>query len=839
MRSNEREIRLLHLLPGIRDDTIRCATRVVSLDEDPDFETVSYVWGACLEEKTIDLAGTPIKVTQNLYAGLLRLRHEKSERVLWIDQICINQWDLEEKAAQVALMRDIYKKCTRCVTWMGEVPGDDVGVAHNAAEAVFEFLRRTATATTTPLDGLPVLFQDSEEGVAARGAFEKFSMYGNPWWSRIWTVQEAIIPPAGLLMWGHMSIDRTAVLDAARNLRDLTSLPLLPEGFATRRHTYTELLRRLLYPVHGFRHSETDNALDLLMRWRHREYTDPRDKIYALLGLISPYAIPSALSCDYTIAAHDLFAQATRDLIKHERGLRPLLGACELSHTTPNNPTWAIDFAQCNRIGKRQLKWWGHSHRYNEFAASGNNELEIDEFVESGVLSLRGVHVDQVLLTTELLRANAQESIHLDELRKPLVDCIQLAEQYRDTHNAQKTYRDGHTWDSALCRTLLGDLIMDERPLGRTASFSRARLQTDFEDLFKKLNVVLEDRIDLDFADATSASEVGLESPTYSPITPTYPQPISPCSPTSPRYSPQYSPASYTSQRYSSTSPQFTSGPSHDSSSPPTSRVTEMAPGLDSKSATTPVEVEFSLTNSSLMALHKQRPDKGAGSDDQKSDPSTELHERSDLSPPIGCAIDFHIDKDTPLERRPTSRDTTKREITAILPRHQSRSSERLQAPYSRASPIRDMTSNSPPLGTPRRTANFEDHVRTISQRSQRFSEPMYIEPDMLKNFRNWRAHRQEGAVFTDLLESLIGMMENQNFFITKSGYIGIGPPNTKTGDQIWVFSGGNVPFVMREVDGRKAACPQLTLIGDAYVHGIMDGEAVEDEPNMQPVHVF
>lgn len=160
------------------------------------------------------------------------------------------------------------------------------GCTNDDAQAVFDFLRQVAAAKTTPIKDLPTLFQSSEEGHAARMAFQQFSMYGNPWWSRIWTVQEAIVPTSGELMWGPRSIPRQDVVDAAHNLRDLHEVRNLPVGFAACRYEYCELLRRLLYPVHGFSHPKTDGPLNLLMRWRHREATDPHDKIYALLGLI-------------------------------------------------------------------------------------------------------------------------------------------------------------------------------------------------------------------------------------------------------------------------------------------------------------------------------------------------------------------------------------------------------------------------------------------------------------------------------------------------------------------------------------------------------------------------
>jgi hypothetical protein len=73
-------------------------------------------------------------------------------------------------------------------------------------------------------------------------------------------------------------------------------------------------------------------------------------------------------------------------------------------------------------------------------------------------------------------------------------------------------------------------------------------------------------------------------------------------------------------------------------------------------------------------------------------------------------------------------------------------------------------------------------------------------------------------------------MIPNHAFFITQSGYIGIGPARTQPGDEVWIFHGGKVPFVMRRTDASKAIGSHrtLNLVGDAYVHGIMDGQAMK-----------
>lgn len=753
MRSSDREIRLLHLLPGEGDDAIRCTTRVVSLNEHPDFETVSYVWGDRTGEETIDVSGDSIQVTKNLHAGLLRLRHSTTERTLWIDQICINQWDLQEKAAQVALMRDIYKQCTRCVTWMGELSRDGIEVPIRDAEAVFDFLSQVAAVATVPLNGLPILFQDSDEGLAARVAFGHFSMYGNPWWSRIWTVQEAIIPSSGVLVWGPLSISREVVLTAARNLRDLNSLPSLPEGFAACRRAYTELLRRLLYPVHGFNHSKTDSALNLLMRWRHREFTDPRDKVYALLGMISSDAIPSARYCDYTIAVPQLFARVTCDLIRHENSLRPFVGACEMPHSIGDVPSWAINFADCNRIGRRQLKWWGHSHRYRVFSACGDHALKVVSTSDDKTLALEGVYLDEVWDTAELLRIDAHDPVQPEDLQKPLTAVFRLLENYKHSDKYLDSYKDGYSWHSALCRTLVGDLIMDEIPTGRIEFYGRSRLQAKFEELFDEVQINLGEEIYLDYI---------------------------PCSPATSVYSPTRSVYSPTSPVYSSTSPKSVVGPRSDVSRSPAFS-TALSSGSDQSS--------------------------NESGDDFDSQPSY-TSERSVRRWGSGRQT-------RPLVTRAVSRDVAAVETTnSITPDIHIDHVEEVPAIDERETePRREHTQGSRP-----------NHHHALSETSE--------------DSRAWSNRQRGRGFFVGLYESLIGMLENQNFFITKSGYVGIGPPQMKSGDQVWIFSGGNVPFVMRKIDDEKEGCAQLVLVGDAYVHGVMDGEAMKDDPRVQTVHI-
>ncbi|KAF1942827.1 hypothetical protein EJ02DRAFT_421800 [Clathrospora elynae] len=106
-----------------------------------------------------------------------------------------------------------------------------------------------------------------------------------------------------------------------------------------------------------------------------------------------------------------------------------------------------------------------------------------------------------------------------------------------------------------------------------------------------------------------------------------------------------------------------------------------------------------------------------------------------------------------------------------------------------------------------------------------------------------WRKlSRQEGGMHSNILfESLCGMTPNHAFFITKMGYMGIGPPHMAPGDQVWFLYGGKVPFIMRKTESQNVndGRHKLHIVGDAYVHGVMDGEAVADGHQAHNIWIY
>ena len=123
------EIRIIIVLRGNFEDDIVCEVRHVSFDDLPAYEALSYTWGEPEErmnphlQQQITLDGMPFKVTQNLADALRHLRLKDCDRHLWVDAICINQGDPDERNNQVQQMSRIYEAARHVHVWLGPENG--------------------------------------------------------------------------------------------------------------------------------------------------------------------------------------------------------------------------------------------------------------------------------------------------------------------------------------------------------------------------------------------------------------------------------------------------------------------------------------------------------------------------------------------------------------------------------------------------------------------------------------------------------------------------------------------------------------------------------------------
>lgn len=138
-----REIRLLTVLSGENapdsgqnSSLVRCELSVHRLNQDspPSYTALSYVWGppsttSGSGDDTLVVDGETIPARKNLLSALRAFRKRKDTAYVWVDAVCINQDDLEEKMTQIKLMGDIYSLAERTVIWLGPAGnGSDVAM---------------------------------------------------------------------------------------------------------------------------------------------------------------------------------------------------------------------------------------------------------------------------------------------------------------------------------------------------------------------------------------------------------------------------------------------------------------------------------------------------------------------------------------------------------------------------------------------------------------------------------------------------------------------------------------------------------------------------------------
>ncbi|KAH7400339.1 heterokaryon incompatibility protein-domain-containing protein [Cadophora sp. MPI-SDFR-AT-0126] len=240
-------IRLAILQPGPRNASIRVKLGRAAFAERPKYEALSYTWGRADDLRAIELNGTRVEVRKNLALALVHLRHTSEERVLWIDAICINQADLEERNRQVELMAYIYARAKRVLVWLGIIPHSPL------------YQSQMGSGTASDLETLDALCRQS-------------------YWRRIWIVQEIGAAADLELHWGLNSS-----MDQESNWQSKSGL--WTDFFGTMVDDETTNLAVKLARQREGRHGDSFLLANLMEVCKDSLCEEPRDKVYGFVGI--------------------------------------------------------------------------------------------------------------------------------------------------------------------------------------------------------------------------------------------------------------------------------------------------------------------------------------------------------------------------------------------------------------------------------------------------------------------------------------------------------------------------------------------------------------------------
>ncbi|KUJ13497.1 HET-domain-containing protein [Mollisia scopiformis] len=286
-------IRLLRLLPHeSRNAAIQCQLFNYTLQDSGrrthPYEALSYVWGDLVNLESISIGGYELPVTQNLYKALSHLRHRSIDRILWVDAVCINQYDTMEKERQIRFMAKIYAQASCVVVWLGEC-------ADNSDQALEEIRVAAGGKKSSNQSNLTMIHKAVS------------SLLQRPWFRRIWVLQEVAAARHVLITCGSAETDGYAfcsgvsLLDFYNNDLDLQSLV----------RSVIYLIREAIFRP-GYATSESGELVDM---YHTREATKLHDKVFALLGMSSDDLSKASLSSRYEDPWGKLFQNLTKFLL--------------------------------------------------------------------------------------------------------------------------------------------------------------------------------------------------------------------------------------------------------------------------------------------------------------------------------------------------------------------------------------------------------------------------------------------------------------------------------------------------------------------------------------------
>lgn len=277
-------------------------------DNCPEYETTSYTWGG------EDGDATPCKpaffgefwdvlfLTRNCWSLLQYLRPTMGTRVVWVDAICINQNNIPERGAQVSSMPQIYRNCMRVVIY----PGD-----HLVCKEQDRFRQQIRHDD--------VLEHDDADTVDDNGLDVWGSVLQSRYISRVWIIQELILAPSAVLaLRNHdLYLSNTFLHTVSRAEDKRKWLEFMGQDHRLRKTTLIEGLQKT----------------------HESQATDPRDRIFGILGILWGNAAYSEIVPDYSISMRDCVIGAMGLTLLVSKEIWPLLYA-PTSHSTSGYPSW-------------------------------------------------------------------------------------------------------------------------------------------------------------------------------------------------------------------------------------------------------------------------------------------------------------------------------------------------------------------------------------------------------------------------------------------------------------------------------------------------------------------
>lgn len=377
------------------------------------YVAISYAWGDPGDTETIEVDGHRVQVSVSLHGALQALRKNNCSVLVWVDALSIDQQNKEERAQQVKLMKNIYSKATSVAIWLG--PDEDEST--QAVNFITELVRRPQEASLQNENAsiLPL-------GTTPQHLINVAALFERPYWRRLWVVQEVFNAKEIKVHCGHSETSWEVYREASslfsQHRKEIADVMDRGGGRSSHFFSPDQLShdQALIYqgPASlldsgSFVNKGPEALLEALCTCRRKISSDPRDKLYGLLGILDQ-EISNEFTPDYNSTVKEVYSDLVDYLLTTTKRLDVI---CESIHFPPatnsaNLPSFVPDWSHISPMTslrqRYDFKASGSTEAIFKFQGTRHNRLEISA-ISIDTIGVRGMAVGTMCNVGDYLMA--------------------------------------------------------------------------------------------------------------------------------------------------------------------------------------------------------------------------------------------------------------------------------------------------------------------------------------------------------------------------------------------------------------------------------------------------
>jgi len=420
-------IRVLELHPGT--GPLSCGLSICKLEEGPlKFEALSYVWGKHQDAMNIECDGHTLPIGPNLACALEHLRHGTDSRLLWVDAVCINQWDNNEKSHQVRQMGNVYGCAKRVLIWIGEDSREEASQCLATIQSTITTLTDLASRHGG-VEKMPPIALDSKVISSSPEIWDMVRrLMGSEWFERVWVLQEVGLARSAVLLYGKASISWSYLVELMLFVALRADVGAVIGNVKSGMFwdVFEDIWRSFGNPVSwrnelpltkSMNHpNSTPRFIDILNDGRQYKATNQRDRVYAFLGHPSVGRgnrnrnRADALIADYDKSVDDVYFDAARYILRTDPFPWTLLACVDHISNSPSlsgqRPSWVPRWDEEWRV-----YWLGYPDMFYRAGGLPPRKFQVELSASMFTLSLSGILLDEIVWCSQ--------AFHDEDLKLP------------------------------------------------------------------------------------------------------------------------------------------------------------------------------------------------------------------------------------------------------------------------------------------------------------------------------------------------------------------------------------------------------------------------------------